>query len=145
MSAAAVFSLANTAALISWLTLIAFQRRPWARNAVVPAVAALLALGYAAIIGARWGGSTGGFGSLEAVAQLFSDPWLLLAGWLHYLAFDLLVGRWIAEDAATRGVSPWLAAPCMALTFMFGPAGWLTYLVVRRTSRMLMAERELPI
>ena len=76
--------------------------------------------------------ATNGDGSLPAVAELFADRWLLLAGWVHYLAFDLLVGRWEAEDAARHGVSPWLATPCLGLTFMFGPIGWLAYLATRR-------------
>ena len=36
----------------------------------------------------------GGFGSLAGVARLFTVEGLLLAGWIHYLAFDLFVGSW---------------------------------------------------
>ncbi|MBV9613183.1 MAG: DUF4281 domain-containing protein [Acidobacteriaceae bacterium] len=32
-----------------------------------------------------------------------SHPWLLLAGWVHYLAFDLLVGSWELQDATKYG------------------------------------------
>lgn len=141
MTAAQLFSVANTAALLTWLVLVVFQRRAWARNAVALVVVALLAASYTVIIATRWGNSAGGFGSLGEVSLLFSDPWLLLAGWLHYLAFDLLVGRWEAEDATSSGVSPWLTAPCMALTFMFGPAGWLAYMMVRTLRRMRLANR----
>jgi len=127
-----IFSIANTAALVTWVVLILFQRQRWATHRIVPAAVALFAAAYVAIIGPRWAGSDGGFSSLSAVAQLFSNPWLLLAGWLHYLAFDLLVGRWAALDAARRGISPWLVAPVLALTFMFGPAGWGAYVLLRR-------------
>ena len=41
----------------------------------------------------------GGYDSLAAVQRLFAVPELLLAGWLHYLAFDLFVGVWIAKRA----------------------------------------------
>jgi hypothetical protein len=68
------------------------------------------------------------------VAQLFADPWLLLAGWLHYLAFDLLVGTWEARDSIERGVPRWILVPCLFLTFMFGPAGWLAYVAATRAS-----------
>jgi hypothetical protein len=44
----------------------------------------------------------GGFSSLAAVAELFSNQWLLLAGWVHYLAFDLFVGTWETRDAVDR-------------------------------------------
>jgi hypothetical protein len=67
---------------------------------------------------------------------LFSNPWLLLAGWIHYLAFDLLVGSWEARDAHDRGVRHLLVVPCLILTFLFGPIGWLIYLGIRtRTPR----------
>ena len=132
MTAEAVFSIANTTALVTWIVLALFQRRRWATDGVVIAAVSLFAVAYVAIIGPRWFGSQGGFSSLAAVATLFSNPWLLLAGWIHYLAFDLLVGRWEARDAAGRGISQWIVAPCLLLTFMFGPAGWLSYCVVRR-------------
>jgi hypothetical protein len=77
-------------------------------------------------------GSTGGFSSLSAVAALFADPWLLLAGWIHYLAFDLIVGGWEVRDARRRSISHGLVVPCLFLTFMFGPAGWLAYMTVRK-------------
>jgi hypothetical protein len=46
---------------------------------------------------------------------------------LHYLAFDLLVGRWEVLDAQRLAISRWLMAPILVITFMFGPAGWLLY------------------
>ena len=81
------------------------------------------------------GRGDGGFGSLADVSALFQDPWTLLAGWIHYLAFDLLTGVWETRDAARRGVPHWLVVPCLFLTFMFGPAGWLLYMGVRNVRR----------
>jgi ABA4-like protein len=95
----------------------------------------VLAAVYVAIILTTWAGSSGGFTSLSAVATLFSNPWLLLAGWTHYLAFDLLVGSWEVRDARDRGVPHLLVLPCLALTFLFGPAGWLLYLGMRSLPR----------
>ena len=69
----------------------------------------------------------GGFGSLDQVAALFSSRPGLLAGWVHYLAFDLLVGVWIAERADARGMSRLMQAPILLGTFMFGPVGYLIY------------------
>src|SRR5690349_5034766 len=92
---------------------------------------ALFAVLYVAILLTHWKGSNGGFSSLPAVAALFSQPWLLLAGWVHYLAFDLLVGSWEVRDARDRGIPHLVVVPCLALTFMFGPAGWLAYAGLR--------------
>ena len=86
-----------------------------------------LALGvaYVALLVAHWG--PGGFGSLAEVRQQFEQPGLLAAGWLHYLAFDLFVGTWIARQGAERRIAHVLLLPCFALTFMFGPAGLLVF------------------
>lgn len=137
MQPSALFSVANTTALVTWIVLVLFQRRTWATTLVVPAVAGLLAAAYLAIVSTMWLSSSGGFSSLAAVGTLFDNPWMLLAGWLHYLAFDLLIGRWAAMDGTRRGLSPWLVAPFLLLTFMFGPAGWLLYCVARRAAAPL--------
>jgi hypothetical protein len=92
---------------------------------------------YVAIVATRLADAEGGFSTLEGVATLFTNRWLLVAGWVHYLAFDLLIGTWEARDARQRGVPHLLLVPCLFLTLMLGPAGWLLYLGVRelRSSR----------
>ncbi len=132
MTAEQVFSLAGMLAGIGWLTLALAGRRPWA-SAIVCGVAIPLALGvlYAGLLAAHWGSSEGGFGSLAEVAALFSNEWVLLAGWVHYLAFDLFIGSWEARDAARQGIPHLLVIPCLALTFLFGPVGLLLYFALR--------------
>ena len=135
MTANHVFSIVNPIALLSWLLLIALPRRRWVIDVVAGfAVPVLFAIVYTAIILTNFFGSAGGFSSLPDVALLFSNPWLLLAGWTHYLAFDLLVGTWEVRDAGERGVSHLLLVPCLVLTFLLGPAGWLLYQVLRTWS-----------
>ena len=130
-----LFTVVNSIALCSWVLLALFPRRRWVANVLAGmAVPAILAAVYVAIIATKWAGSSGGFSSLSAVAMLFSNPWLLLAGWTHYLAFDLLVGSWEVRDARDRGLPHLLVLPCLALTFLFGPAGWLLYLTMRLTT-----------
>ena len=67
--------------------------------------------------------SEGGFSSLAGVRTLFDNPWALLAGWTHYLAFDLFIGGWEVRDAQRRGIPHLLVVPALVLTFLFGPAG----------------------
>ena len=126
-----VFTIVNAAAFLSWVGLAALPGHKTVTRITGLTVPALLASLYIAIVAARIGGSDGGFGSLAAVTTLFADPWLLLAGWIHYLAFDLFVGSWEVRDARTRGMSHALVLPCLAVTFLFGPAGWLLYLILR--------------
>ncbi|MCE9600023.1 MAG: DUF4281 domain-containing protein [Spirochaetia bacterium] len=82
-----------------------------------------------------FGKTQGGFGSLEGVSLLFQNPYALLAGWIHYLAFDLFVGSWISAHAAKHSISRFLILPCQFLTFMFGPVGLLSYLLLRLAIR----------
>jgi hypothetical protein len=93
----------------------------------------MLAASYSVLAAVFIGRGPGDFTSLAGVSALFANPWLLLAGWIHYLAFDLLTGVWDVRDAARRGVPHWLVVPCLVLTFLLGPAGWLLYQAVRRS------------
>ena len=132
MSAEAVFRVANTIALICWVMLAVLPGRRWVTDILTGrAVPAMFGLVYVAIVATVFRASEGSFSTLAGVAALFSNPSLLLAGWLHYLAFDLLIGTWEARDARARGVPHLLLVPCLFLTLMSGPAGWLLYMGVR--------------
>jgi Domain of unknown function (DUF4281) len=132
MNANQVFSLANSTALLAWIALILFPRAKWSARLVTGAVVPLLfAALYALLLALHWGETPGGFNSLAGVASLFANPWMLLAGWIHYLAFDLFIGNWEIRDAVRLHISYWLLLPCLILTFLFGPLGLLCYFVVR--------------
>jgi hypothetical protein len=111
-------------------------RKSWVTRVVttklVPVIFAIL---YTAIVVSLFWRSPGGFSTLAGVGTLFSSSWLLLAGWVHYLAFDLLIGSWELEDSRERSIPCLMVVPCLLLTFMFGPAGWLLYRIVRSVPR----------
>jgi hypothetical protein len=118
--------------VICWILLALLPNRRWVTEVVAGRAApALFAVAYVAILIAVLPRSEGSFSTLAGVSQLFANPWLLLAGWLHYLAFDLLIGTWEARDSVERGVPRWLLVPCLFLTLMFGPTGWIVYVLVR--------------
>src|SRR6476661_4401059 len=107
-AADALFGIVNPIPLPGWLLLVVAPRwrytLPLVRLLIVP----LLGIAYAILIAARFGASDGDFNSLAGVQRLFADPHMLLAGWIHYLAFDLFVGAWIVEDALARRVPHWV-------------------------------------
>lgn len=70
----------------------------------------------------------------DMVALLGTRPGAL-AGWVHFVAFDLFVGRWIYLDSRERGVSVWVASPILFLTLLFGPLGLFGYLLVRLATK----------
>jgi hypothetical protein len=129
-----IFSIVNMVALIGWLALAVMPGRRVITDVVCRlAVPGLFAAIYIAIVAANLRQSSGSFSTLPGVAALFSNPWLLLAGWIHYLAFDLFVGTWEVRDSRERRIPYWLVLPCLALTFLFGPAGLLLYVLIRLT------------
>ena len=88
--------------------------------------------------GRYWSSAPGGnFGSLEGVARLFSSQGKLLGGWVHFLAFDLFVGRWMVDDTLNAQRSRWALLPCLPAAFMYGPAGLLLYFVIRAAASPL--------
>ncbi len=128
MDADLIFRMANMGALAGWLALLASPFAPrFAQFFSGLAIPLLFAVAYSGLILAFWSGGQGGFDSLDHVAQLFQSRQLLLAGWIHYLAFDLFVGAWIVRSARESGISFWAAIPCLSLTFLFGPAGYLLF------------------
>jgi hypothetical protein len=132
MSPEFLFKVANTIALLGWITLIVFPR--WRRSArlIAPVlIPVVMAMVYVTMVVTQFGRGPGGFSSLPSVGQLFQNQSILLAGWVHYLAFDLFVGSWEVRDAQQIGIAHYLVVPCLILTFLFGPAGWLLYFLLR--------------
>lgn len=133
-TADALFLAANTTALAAWVTIIFLPRRRILRRLVQVLAIGGLCLAYTALIQVHFFTVLGGgFASLVAVQRLFAAPEVALAGWLHYLAFDLFVGLWIAGRADTLAMSRWLQAPVLGVTFMFGPIGLLLFAVTATT------------
>lgn len=134
MAPAQVFSIASGMAALQWLLLILLPRwkvTQWLIN--YAAVPLLLSVIYCIYIAGFFGIHGGGFGSIQQVRTLFTNDNLLLAGWVHYLAFDLLIGFSIIKSAQVNSIPHWLVIPCLALTFMFGPCGFLLYQIVQKT------------
>lgn len=125
-----VFQTANAAALLAWVALAASPgHAPWAarvRRATGRWLPLALSVLYVAMLLEHWP-AQGGFGSVAEVQTLFMVPGALVAGWVHYLAFDLFVGSWIAERAAALKMHHAMLLPVLLLTFLFGPAGWLAF------------------
>jgi hypothetical protein len=131
MTAESLFTAANLFAMAAWVLLIFFPRWRWTDRLVLSSGFSLvLAAVYLVLVVRFFGSSEGGFGSLEQVGKLFQEPFVLLAGWIHYLAFDLFVGCWEIRDARRRRMPHLSVVPCLGLTFMFGPVGFLAYSVL---------------
>lgn len=129
----ALFSAASSLAMLGWIALaLSPARARWASAAHLFAgrvVPLLMAVVYVVLF-LRNGMADGGYGSLAEVQRLFAVPELLTAGWLHFLAFDLFVGAWIAQRSAELGLPHLALLPLLVLTFLFGPAGLLAFVML---------------
>lgn len=132
----ALYGLTGTLIIICWVLLILHPDRS-SRFVTVPkfGIPTLFGLIYAGIMMAKFFGSGGGYGSIAAVRALFAHDDILLAGWLHYLAYDFFIGVWIAEQADRAGLSRQIQALILVVAFMFPPMGLVLFLATRVTIR----------
>ena len=132
----ALYGLTGMLIIICWGLLILHPDRS-SRWIAVPkfAVPTLFGLIYAGIMMVRFFDSGGGYGSIAAVRALFAHDDILLAGWLHYLAYDFFVGVWIAEQADRIGLSRQIQALILVTAFMFPPMGLVLFLATRAIMR----------
>ena len=132
MHSETLFSICNYVAMAGWLLLVFAPGWLYTRTVIFSGIILLFAALYILLIASSFGQSEGGgFGSLAQVSKLFENPLALLAGWVHYLAFDLLVGCWMSADARKVGIPHLALVPCLFFTFMLGPFGYLLYRAVR--------------
>ena len=133
-----LFNVGNVLVLPFWLMMIALPRWAWVQRIIrSPWIAAPPALIYAALVLPQIGGLLASLSNptLASVAALLGTPAGTTVGWMHFLAFDVFVGRWVYLDAHERGIHPLLMAPILIFVFMLGPLGLLAYLLVRSLKR----------
>ena len=132
----------NASVLPAWILLIVAPFWHWTKRIVqsglYPVALGLSYVGlilYAVATGAG-GDAEVSFTTIGGVMAIFSYPLGALVGWAHFLVLDLFAGMWEARDAERHGVSRWLLAPCLVLTFMAGPLGLMLYFAARRRWRI---------
>jgi hypothetical protein len=129
-----LFRLSNVLVMPFWALMVLLPRWRWtARIMRSPLVSAAPAALYGALVLPRLGEIWPAVSrpTLGGVVALLGSPAGATVAWVHFLAFDLFVGRWIYLDSQERGVSAWLMAPLLFLTLMLGPVGFLLYLIMR--------------
>ena len=133
MTPTEVFSIASVIAMPMWVLMLFFSK--WKGTQflidfkVIPLALAFIYVIY--VFQAIQIGGMMDFGSLTSVMTLFTEENAVLAGWVHYLAFDLLVGMWMLDQNKKLRINQLLMAPCLFLTFMLGPVGFLLFMIIK--------------
>jgi uncharacterized membrane protein len=132
MSPDVLFSLVNTLALVAWISLsiAPYNARiqKWVLGGVVVILAGLYAVFF---LGSFDWAMMNELATLDGLMGLFANKQAVVVGWIHYLAFDLIAGIYVARNAQTHKISQRLILPFLWLTFMAGPLGWLAYVIFR--------------
>jgi len=126
-----LFKIANSIPLIGWILLTFAPKWRYTQIIIINGIVILLASIYLALAITNLGNPEGNFGSLAGVMKLFENPYAVVAGWIHYLAFDLIIGLFITKNAQKYQINHFLVLPCLAFTLMLGPVGLLLYLAIR--------------
>ena len=131
---AQIFSLSSLLVMPFWLLMIVLAHWRWTKRIAgsiwIVAPAALL---YAVLILPQLATALPLLmnPTLDGIAGLLGTPAGATVGWVHFLAFDLFVGRWVYLDSRARGISAWLVSPILFVVLMFGPLGFLIYVAAR--------------
>ena len=132
MDAEQLFQLCNIIALVGWIILIIFPQ--WNRSDIflTGVIITLLAIIYCWLIFQDFQvGDISKFGTIAGIQELFNNENVAAAGWVHYLAFDLMTGIFIRQNARLHNINYWITVPCLVLTFLLGPLGLLLYFLLR--------------
>lgn len=139
-----IFAIANAWPLLFWVLLAFGPRRELTGKIVLFGGIAPLALTYAIVLPMIMTGTIdpvgpeGGsmdFTQLSGVMALFDSKGGATIGWIHYLAFDLLTGLWVARNADRYGYPRWIQVPILFFILMTGPLGLTLYLLLRLTCK----------
>ena len=132
MSASQVYDFCNSFALTSWILMIFVPKWKWTPRIILGLIVVILGLLYSYFLLDSFSFAMfESFGSLEGIMALFTSSEAVLAGWIHYLAFDMVVGWFILRDSQKNKINHFLIIPCLILTFIVGPIGFLLYIAVR--------------
>ncbi|MEP3197102.1 MAG: ABA4-like family protein [Lentilitoribacter sp.] len=127
-----VFTFANAFVLAGWLALLLAPRAPKLADRIASVVIPLLlAIAYLVLAPVFFTFTEGGFDSLANVMILFDNPRAVMAGWLHYLAFDLFIGAWQVRQARAHNIRHLVIIPSLILTLLLGPVGLLAFFITR--------------
>jgi hypothetical protein len=144
---AALFSLTFLVAAPFWALMILAPRWSWtARIVGSPLIVLPPVLIYAVLVLPALGDVLPAVASptLESVRGLLGTDDGAAAGWAHFIAFDLFVGRWAWLDSREREVPALVMAPVLLLTIMLGPLGLAVYLLLRLRWRARVAAAPVP-
>ena len=132
MDTTTIFKIVNNIAMLAWLFLLIVPKWKYTIPSVVSFIIFFLSISYTfIIIKALPLIKPDVFSSLSSIRNLFANDTTLLAGWIHYLAFDLFVGVYIVKEAQKYFIHRSIVTILLPLTFLFGPIGYVAFQIIK--------------
>ncbi|WP_341226204.1 ABA4-like family protein [uncultured Arcticibacterium sp.] len=140
MTPSSIFSFGNSFVILGWLLLLILPHWKYTQTLVLNGVILLLSLIYAFMVISDLGSfEADSFNSLASVKALFTSDTAIVIGWFHYLAFDLFVGAYVVRKSKETGLARWIYSLILPFVFMFGPVGYLIFVIAKTVkTRSLM-------
>jgi hypothetical protein len=138
-----IFQLSSLLVMPFWAIMIFLPHWRWTRRTIAsPLIALPAALLYAALFLPQALSLLPALmdPSLAEIGTLLGTPTGATIAWIHFLAFDLFVGRWVYLDARQRSMTAWLVSPILFFVLMAGPLGFTLYLGARALAGRMNAE-----
>ncbi|MCA9836976.1 MAG: DUF4281 domain-containing protein [Trueperaceae bacterium] len=130
-----IFALSSLLVMPFWFLMIFLPRWRWTKRLLASVwVSALAAVLYTALVLPQIAQVLPAVlnPNLAEIASLLSTERGATIAWVHFLAFDLFVGRWVYLDSQNRQLSSWLISPTLFFVLMLGPFGFVLYLFIRQ-------------
>jgi hypothetical protein len=128
-----IFYASTSLSALGWLLLMLFPHKGITQNLVhkKPVLSLAISVMYLYCIAVYLWDAKGGFFSLADVRLLFEEDFLLLAGWIHYLALDLVIGAWMVRRAKERGIPHLTMIPVLVFAYALAPIGYILYFILK--------------
>lgn len=126
----------NLGSLPAWICLTLFPRWRFTKSITLAVAVAYSAL-YVMLIYVLFSQdilsvTLASFSTTEGVARMFSNATAVLAGWAHFIVFDLWTARYFVLDSGRNNIPHLAIVPCILGCMFFGPLGLLTYFCVKK-------------
>eukprot|EP00904_Undaria_pinnatifida_P014014 jgi/Undpi1/9743/HiC_scaffold_27.g12199.m1 len=138
LSDESIFNFCSSIIALPWLVLV-FAPKWNMRPAVVHTVALIQSAIYVMTFVASSSTTEGGFfgtfqqfSTLDGVVNLFRNPAVVLPAWVHYFAFDVIVGNYLVDKnlASPAPIPQVVMFLVLFFTFISGPAGFLLFTIL---------------
>ncbi len=145
---AQLFSLSSLFVMPFWFLMVVLPFWKWTQRIIqspwiILGPALIYAIVLVPVFGEVWAGVSNP--TLPGIIELIGNESGATLSWVHFLAFDLFVARWIYLDSRERNIFAPITSLILISVLMIGPVGFLIYMVVRTIYGLVRSPKTTPV